>query len=213
MWENADSSETNVFVDFIPKPVDRHSRLNYEANHFNGNFNNCFDSFNNFNKYFNKFLTILKCSVDLDFDYVTVDSCMNSNFYVIDFYSLAQFTRLNFVKVLTPESTSISISLDPLFLWLLSLSLFPYAFLKNGHEKTLKYILIVFVVIQSYLSSPSLGRMCTKVKACHQIQFFTPEYIHACDALDNFRFNYQFKIFTISNINRWNNKFFPLRWH
>ena len=171
MWENADSSETNVFVDFIPKPVDRHSRLIYEVNLFNGNFNNCFDSFNNFNKYFNKFLTILKCSVDLDFDYVTVDSCTNSNFYVIDFYSLAQFTRLNFVKVLTPESTSISISLDPLFLWLLSLSLFPYAFLKNGHEKTLKYILIVFVVIQSYLIHLLLDECALKSKLVTKFNF------------------------------------------
>ena len=67
---------------------------------------------------------------------------------------------------------------------------------------------MVFIYIQSYLSSPSLGRMCTKVKACNQIQFFTPEYIRACDALNNFRFNYQFKIFITSNIKRLNNKSF-----
>ena len=60
------------------------------------------------------------CSVALDFEFnVTVDSCMNSNFHVVDFYSLAQFTRLNFFKTLTPESTSISISLNPLLLSLL----------------------------------------------------------------------------------------------
>ena len=95
---------SHLFVNFIPMPVDRHSRLIYEANLFNSNFNN-----------FNKFLIILKCSVDLDFEFnVTIDSWMNSNFYVVDFYSLAQFTRLNFVKALTPESASISISLNPL---------------------------------------------------------------------------------------------------
>ena len=97
---------------------------------------------------------------------------MNSNFYVVDFYSLAQFRRLNFVKALPPESTSISISVDPLFLCLLLFSMFSYVFLKNGHEKRLTYLLMVFVFIQSYLSSLSLGRMWTKVKACNQIQFF-----------------------------------------
>ena len=75
---------SHLFVNFIPKPADRHSRLVYEVNLFNNNFNN-----------FNKFLTILKCSVDLDFEFsVAVDSCMNSNFYVVDVYILAQFTRL-----------------------------------------------------------------------------------------------------------------------
>ena len=36
-----------LLVNFIPKPVDKHSRLIYGANLFNNNFNN-----------FNKFLTI-----------------------------------------------------------------------------------------------------------------------------------------------------------
>ena len=67
---------------------------------------------------------------------------------------------------------------------------------------------MVFVFIQSYLSSPSLGRMCTKVKAFNQIQFFTPEYIRACDELDNVRLNDQFKVFTISNAKQINNKSF-----
>ena len=134
---------------------------------------------------------------------------MNSNFYVVDFYSLKrQFTRLNFFKALTPESTSISISLEPLFLSLPFFSMFSYVFLTNGHEKRLKYFLMVLVFIQSYLSSPFLGRMCAKVEPCNQIQFFTPEYIRVFDALDNFCFNYQFKIFTISNMNRLNNKSF-----
>ena len=105
---------------------------------------------------------------------------MNSSFYVVDFYSLAQFTRLNFFKALTPESTSISISTDALFLCLLFSSMFSYVFLKNGHKKRLKYPLMGFVFIQSYLSSPSLGRMCTKVKVCNEIQCFTPEYTRAC---------------------------------
>ena len=55
---------SHLFLNFIPKPVDRHSRLIYEANLFNNNFNK-----------FNKFFTILKCSVDLGFEFnVTADS-------------------------------------------------------------------------------------------------------------------------------------------
>ena len=138
------------------------------------------------------FLTILKCSVDLNFEFnVTVGSCMNNNFCVVDFYSLVQFTRLNIFKALASEGN-----------FLLKVS---YVFLNNVHEKRLKYLLMVFVFIQSYLSSPSLGRMCTKVKACNQVKFFTPEYISSCDALNNIHYNYQFKIFTISNIKRLNN--------
>ena len=41
--------------------------------------------------------------------------------------------------------------------------MFSYVFLQNGHDKRLKYLLMVFVFIQSYVSSPSLGRMRTKV--------------------------------------------------
>ena len=68
---------SSLFINFIRKPVD--SQTTYEANFFDNNSNN-----------FNKFLTTLKCSLDLDFEFnVTVDSCMNSNFYVVDFYSLA----------------------------------------------------------------------------------------------------------------------------
>ena len=51
-------SHSYLFVNFIPKPVDKHSRLIYEVSLFNNNFNN-----------FNKFLTILKCSIDLDFEF------------------------------------------------------------------------------------------------------------------------------------------------
>ena len=61
---------------------------------------------------------IMKLIVDFDFN-VTGDNCMNGNFYVVDFISLAQFARLKFFKALTAESTGISISQDPLFLCLL----------------------------------------------------------------------------------------------
>ena len=107
-----------LFVNVITKPVNRDSRPIYEANLFNNNINN-----------FNKFLTILKGSVDLDFEFkVTVDICMNSNFYIVDFYGLSHFIRLNFLKALTSWSTCISISPDPPFLCLLCF-LFAYVFL------------------------------------------------------------------------------------
>ena len=57
-------------------------------------------------------------------------------------------------------------------------------------------------------SSPSLGRMCTKVKVCNQIQFFTPEYIRACVAFNNFCLNYLFKISIILIIKRLNSNSF-----
>ena len=117
-----------LFANFMYKPVDKHSRLIYKANLFSNNFNNI-----------NNFLTILKCSADFEFN-LTVDSYMNSNFYVVDFFSLAQFTRLNFFKALTPESTSISISPDPLFLYLLFFSMFADAFLKNEHARKLNVL-------------------------------------------------------------------------
>ena len=46
--------------------------------------------------------------------------------------------------------------------------------------------------------------MSSKVKACNQIQLFTPEHKRTCDELDKVRFNYQFKNFKISNIKRVN---------
>ena len=36
---------------------------------------------------FGKFLTILKCSLELNFEFnVDADNCMSSSFYVVDFY-------------------------------------------------------------------------------------------------------------------------------
>ena len=78
-------------------------------------------------------------------------------------------------------------------------------------EGTRKEVGISFNGFCFYTAMPSFGRMCTKVKACNQILsffffFLSPEYIRACEALDNIGFNYQFKIFTFSNIRRLNNK-------
>ena len=90
------------------------------------------DNFNNSNK----FLIFSKCSAELDFEFdVIVDSQMNSNFHVVDFYSLAQFTKLNIFKAVRPESTSINISLGPLFLCVLFSSMVFMYFQRMGTKR------------------------------------------------------------------------------
>ena len=137
-------------------------------------------------------LTILKCSVELDFQFnVTFHSCMNRNPYALDFQKLALFKKLDIFKALTPKNTSISISPDLLFLCLLFFSMLADLFLKNMNKTKSRYLLKIFVFKKSYVISVFLRRMCAKVKPCNQIQFFTPEYTRACNALDKICFNYQ----------------------
>ena len=50
---------SHLIVNFIPNHVDGHSRLTYVANLFNKKSND-----------FNKLLIILKCSVELDFEFI-----------------------------------------------------------------------------------------------------------------------------------------------
>ena len=171
---------SHSFKNFLTKHVNRHSRQIYEANLFNNNLTK-----------FNKFLTTLKCSVELNFEFNdTVDSCMNSNFYTVDFYSLVQFTRLNIFKALTPESISITISLNPLFLWL---PFFLNVFLHIFKEWAWKEVIIP--------CSPLLEGVVAKSKLLPKYNFFTRIY-----ALDKVYFNYQFKNLTISNIMQINKK-------
>ena len=153
-----------------------------------------------YNKVFdhlNKFLTILKYFVELDFEFnITADSCLNSNWYAVDFCSLNSWQYKH--KHPTGPSFSVFVFLHN------SVS----CTLNNGHKKRLKYLLMIFDFMQSLLSSRSLERMCTKVKTCNQVQYLTPEYIRACDALDNICSNYQFNFLIISNINQTNQESF-----
>ena len=107
---------------------------------------------------------------------------MNSNFHAVDFYNLAQFTRLIIFAGLTPVSTSIQVSHRILISFACLVSFF-------WDEKRLKYLLMVFTFIHPYLHPPSIGRTRSNVKACNQIQFFTLEYMRTCDELDNVRLN------------------------
>ena len=106
--------------------------------------------------------------------------------------SVTKNRRRNESASLPPETTSISIWLELLLFLLLFLSLFSYVFLKNGHEKRLKYLLTVSFFIQSYLSLISFGIKCSKIKALNQIWFFIPKYIRTCEELNNIRFSLMF---------------------
>ena len=101
---------------------------------------------------------------------LTVDSCMDRNVYVLEFYKLLQFKTLNIFKALTSETTSISISLDPLFLCLLFSQCWLIYFRKL-RTKTGRDIFSRFLFLKSHSYFTFFRRTCTKVKACNQIQF------------------------------------------
>ena len=48
------------------------------------------------------------------------------------------------------------------------------------------------------------------MKTFNRIHFFTLEFIHACDDLISYHFNYLFKFYTIPKLKRMNNKYFLL---
>ena len=72
----------------------------------------------------------------------------------------------------------------------------------------LTYLLTVFIFLQIHLDSPSCQNSYLKVKVFNKIQFFTLEFIHTCDVLITFRFNYLCKFHTIPKVKRMNNKSF-----
>ena len=72
----------------------------------------------------------------------------------------------------------------------------------------LTYLLIVFILLQIHLDSPSHQKTYLKIKVFNKIQFFTLEFIHTCDDLISFRFNYLCKFHTIPKLKRMNNKSF-----
>ena len=72
----------------------------------------------------------------------------------------------------------------------------------------LTYLLIVFIFLQIHLDSPSRQKTYLKIKVFNKIQFFTLEFIHTCDDLISFRFNYLCKFHTVPKVKRMNNKSF-----
>ena len=72
----------------------------------------------------------------------------------------------------------------------------------------LSYLLIVFIFLQMHLHLPSRQKAYLKIKIFSKIQFFTVEFIHTCDDLISFRFNYLFKFHLIPKLKRINIKLF-----
>ena len=60
----------------------------------------------------------------------------------------------------------------------------------------------------TYLDSPSRQKTYLKIKVFNKIQFFTLEFIHTCDNLISFCFNYLRKFHTIPKLKRMDNKSF-----
>ena len=72
----------------------------------------------------------------------------------------------------------------------------------------LPYLLIVFIFLQIHLDLPSRQKTYLKIKVFNKIQFFTVEFIHTCDDLISFCFNYLCKFHLIPKLKRINNKSF-----
>ena len=72
----------------------------------------------------------------------------------------------------------------------------------------LTYLLIVFILIQIHLDLPSHQKTYLKIKDFNKIQFLTLEFIHTCDDLISFCFNYFCRFYTIPKLKRMNNKSF-----
>ena len=72
----------------------------------------------------------------------------------------------------------------------------------------LTYLLIVFIFLQIHHDLPSRQKTYLRTKVFNKIHFFTLEFIHTCDDLISFRFNYLCKFHTIPKIKRMNNKSF-----
>ena len=90
---------------------------------------------------------------------------------------------------------------DPAFFYV-------FLFLKHKRDMRLPYLLIVFIFLQIHLDLPSRQKAYLKIKIFNKIQFFTVEFIHTCDDLFNFHFNYLCKFHLIPKLKRINNKSF-----
>ena len=59
-----------------------------------------------------------------------------------------------------------------------------------------------------HLDLPSHHKTYLKIKVFNKIQFFTLEFIHTCDDLISFCFNFLYTFYTISKLKRMNSKSF-----
>ena len=85
---------------------------------------------------------------------------------------------------------------------------FFYVFLKHKRDMRLSYLLIVLIFLQIHLDLPFRQKAYFKIKVFNKIHFFTLEFIHTCDDLISFCFNYLCKFHLIPKLKRINNKSF-----
>ena len=72
----------------------------------------------------------------------------------------------------------------------------------------LTYLLIVIILLEIHLNSPSCQKITLKIKVFNKFQFFALEFIHTCDDLISFCLNYLCQFHTIPKLKRMNNKSF-----
>ena len=70
----------------------------------------------------------------------------------------------------------------------------------------LTYLLIVYIFLQIRLDSNSRHKTYMKIKAFNKVHFLTLEFIHACDDLISYCFNYLCKFYTLPKLKRMNSK-------
>ena len=112
---------------------------------------------------------------------------------------LQQWIDLNIFSGMKPESTSKAALFETnsqivLFLYFFSV------FLKHKRDMRLSYLLVVFIFLQIHLDLPSRQKTYLKIKDFNKIQFFTLEFIHKCDDLISFCFNYLCKFHLIRKL-------------
>ena len=113
---------------------------------------------------------------------------------------LKQWIDLNIFRIMKLESTSKAALFETNSQILLYFVFFFYVFLKHKHDMRLTYLLTVFIFLQIHLDLPSRQKTYLKIKDFNKIQFFTLEFIHTCDDLISFCFNYLCKIICITNL-------------
>ena len=85
---------------------------------------------------------------------------------------------------------------------------FFYVFWEHKRDMRLIYLLIVLIFLQIHLHSSSCQKTYMNIKAFKKIEFFTIDYIQACVDLNDYRFNYVAKFYTIPKLKLMNNKSF-----
>ena len=140
-----------------------------------------------------RFFTEMCLQADFHFSLnvnVTIDNYMNSiSWEMILRNFLQQWVNLNIFRTTKPESTS-KAALFWTDLQILLFLFFFCVFLKHKRDMRLTLLLIVFIFLQMHIDLPSHQKTYLKINFFNKIQFFTLVFIHTCDGLISFCFNY-----------------------